>query len=239
MNLKCLLVDDEPLARAGMEEYVRSVPFLELSGVCADALQAQERLKQEPIDLLLLDVEMPHMTGIEFLKSLKNPPMAILTTAFSEYALEGFELDVIDFLVKPIPYERFLKAVTKARDLREFRLAPAGSTTLAPAYTFVKSNGKMERVYFEDILFVEAMQNYVIIHESSHRLILYMTLAAMEQQLPADRFMRVHKSFLVALGRVNTIDGHDLVIGSHRIPVSRTLREEVSRRIIGKDRLSR
>ena len=131
MNLKCLLVDDEPLARAGMEEYVRSVPFLELMGVCPDALVAQERLQQIPIDLLLLDIQMPHMTGIEFLKSLKNPPMTILTTAFSEYALEGFELDVIDFLVKPIPYERFLKAATKARDLREFRSA-GGSATMAP-----------------------------------------------------------------------------------------------------------
>lgn len=239
MKLKCLLVDDEPLARAGMEEYVSSVPFLELVGVCTDALQAQELLRQAPVDLLLLDVEMPHMTGIEFLKSLKPPPMAILTTAFSEYALEGFELDVIDFLVKPIPYERFLKAVTKARDLREFRSAPGGTTSLAPAYTFVKSGGKMERVYFDDILFVEAMQNYVIIHEGGHRLIVYMTLAAMEEQLPIDRFMRVHKSFIVALGRVNTIDGHDLVIGSHRIPVSRSLREEVSRRIIGDDRLRR
>lgn len=235
MKLRCLIVDDEPLARKGMVEYVTQVPFLELAGTASRTSEAGEKLN-EGVDLMLLDIQMPKQTGLEFLRTLKEPPLVIITTAFNEFALQGFELDVVDYLVKPIPFERFTKAVTKARDYFLYRQNPK---QVAEDDLFVKSNGKLERVRLGEILFVEAMQNYVIIHRASGKLIVYMTMSGLERQLPSDRFMRVHKSFLVSLPNVNTIEGHTLFVGSHKIPVSRTLREEVTRRIVGKDQLRR
>lgn len=236
MNLRCLIVDDEPLARKGMEEYVSAVPFLELTGTASRTSEAAEILKAGNTDLLLLDIQMPNQTGIEFLRSLSEPPLVILTTAFDEFALEGYELDVVDYLVKPIPFDRFMKAVVKARDYFLYKRNPQQPLE---DYLFVKSGGKLERVRMNDILFVEAMQNYVILHRASGKLIVYMTLSGLERQLPSDRFMRVHKSFLVSLPHVDTIDGHTLHIGANRVPVSRALREEVTKRIIGKDQLRR
>lgn len=235
MKLRCLIVDDEPLARKGMVEYVSQIPFLELAGTASRTSEAGEKLN-EGVDLMLLDIQMPKQTGLEFLRSLGQPPLVILTTAFDEFALQGFELDVVDYLVKPIPFERFTKAVTKARDYFLYRKDPKQAPD---DNLFVKSNGKLERVRLGEILFVEAMQNYVIIHRASGKLIVYLTMSGLERQLPSDRFMRVHKSFLVSLANVNTIEGHTLFIGPHRIPVSRTLREEVTRRIVGKDQLRR
>lgn len=236
MKLRCLIVDDEPIARKGMAEYVSQVPFLELAGTASRTSEAADRLNAEVVDLLLLDIQMPGQTGLEFLRTLKQPPLVIITTAFDEFAIQGFELDVVDYLVKPIPFERFLKAAIKANDYFAFRRNPEQSVE---DQLFVKSNGKLERVRISEILFVEAMQNYVIIHRPAGKLIVYMTLSGLERQLPADRFMRVHKSFIISLPHVNTIEGHTLFLGPHRIPVSRTLREEVTRRIVGKDQLRR
>lgn len=235
MKLKCLIVDDEPIARQGMEDYVRGVDFLDLAGVASDTREASALLARTPVDLMLLDIQMPHQTGLEFLRAQSNPPLVILTTAYSEYALEGFELDVVDYLVKPIPFDRFVRAVTKARDYAEYRRrSQPGKNEL-----FVKSAGRLERVEIGEILFVESMQNYVIIHRPSGKLIVYMTLAGMMEQLPAERFMRVHKSFAVSLPHVSSIEGHTLMIGAHQIPVSRTLREEAVQRIVGGKQVKR
>lgn len=236
MKLRCLIVDDEPLARKGMQEYVSQVPFLDLLGSTTNTAETAERLKTESVDLLLLDIQMPRQSGIDFLRNLANPPLVILTTAFDSYALEGYELDVVDYLVKPIPFDRFLKAVTKARDYFHYRSHPEQPPE---DHLFVKSNGKLERVQLREILFVEAMQNYVVIHRPGGKLMVYLTLSGLERQLPVDRFMRVHKSFLVSLAHVQTIEGHTLHIGQHHIPVSRALREEVTRRIVGRDQLRR
>jgi DNA-binding LytR/AlgR family response regulator len=219
-----------------MQEYVSRVPFLELTGVASNASEARDHLKARAADLLLLDIEMPGESGLELLRSLENPPLVILVTAFDAYALQGFELDVVDYLVKPVLFERFLKAATKAREYHLYRSQPG----IASAdYVFVKSNGKLEKVLFQEILYVEAMQNYVVINRPAGKLIVYMTLSGLERQLPEARFMRVHKSFLVALDKVSTIEGHTLHITGQRIPVSRILREEVTRRIVGQDRLRR
>ncbi|MBL7850663.1 MAG: response regulator transcription factor [Cyclobacteriaceae bacterium] len=235
MKLRCLIVDDEPLARKGMEDYVRAVDFLELAGVAADAAEADSLLRRMPFDLMLLDVQMPRQSGLQFLRSLKDPPLVILTTAFSEFALEGYELDVVDYLVKPIPFDRFLKAVVKAKDYAAFlRHKEPSSKTL-----FVKSGGRLERISIDEILFVEGLQNYVVIHRATGKLIVYMTLSGMMAQLPEDRFMRVHKSYVVALPEVSTIEGHTLILGDHRIPVSRTLKDEVVKRIVGANRMKR
>lgn len=237
MKLTCLVIDDEPLARKGMAEFVHEVEFLDLKGACGSAAEASSMLQRHSIDLLLLDIQMPLLSGLEFLRTLKNPPMAILTTAFSEYALEGYGLDVVDYLLKPIPFDKFLRAVQKAMDFHQLRQRT--SATPARDYIFVKSNGKYERVAFRDILFVESMQNYVIIHLSNQRLIVYMTLAGIEAELPPNEFMRVHKSFIVGVTHVTTIENHEIVMQQSRIPISRALKDAVVKRILGDNLLSR
>jgi DNA-binding LytR/AlgR family response regulator len=238
MKLNCLIIDDEPLARKGIAEYVKEIEFLHAVGECGSAAEAANVIAIHAVDLLLLDIQMPRLTGIEFLKTLSHPPMAIITTAYSEYALEGYSLDVIDYLVKPIPFDRFLKAVQKAYDFHQLRhreILPA----ITPDYFFVKSNGKFERVAFSDILYVESMQNYVLIHLPGQTLIVYMTLAGLEAQLPPRRFMKVHKSFIVAIEQVRSIENNDIIIGQSRIPISRSLKDEVMKRILGDNLLSR
>src|SRR6187549_2336548 len=209
MKLRTLVVDDEPLARKGMVEYVNEVPFLSLAGECASAAQASALLAQGGVDLLLLDIQMPRLTGIDFLKTLSNPPMTIFTTAYTEYAMEGYALDVIDYLVKPIPFDRFLKAVQKAHDFQQMKKRQDGEVH---NYFFAKSNGRYERIFFDDVLFVESMQNYVIIHLPAQKHIVYMTLASVQEQLPSSRFIKVHKSYVVAAEKVKAIDNNELII---------------------------
>jgi DNA-binding LytR/AlgR family response regulator len=232
MKLRCLVVDDEPMARQGMVEYIRETDFLQLQAEASNATEAAAKLAGGDIDLILLDIQMPGMTGLEFLRTLKNPPMVIITTAFSEFALEGFELDVMDYLVKPIPYNRFLKAVTKARDFKALKTQDAASVPVVN-FMFVKSNGKFERILFDDIRLVEAMQNYVIVHVNNQKLVVYMTMNGMEAQLPTATFMRVHKSFIVPITRVQAIQNHELIIEQFKVPVSRTLYDAVCNRILG------
>ena len=236
MKLRTLVIDDEPLARKGMVEYVNEVSFLTLSGECSSAAQASSHLADGEVDLLLLDIQMPRLSGIDFLKTLSKPPMTILTTAFTQYAMEGYALDVIDYLVKPIPFDRFLKAVQKAHDFHSLRQRQGSQHS---DYFFAKSNGRYERIFFDDILFVESMQNYVIIHLPLQKHIVYMTLAGVQEQLPPDSFIKVHKSYVVAAKKVATIDNNELVIQQHRIPISRNLREEVVKRIMGDNLLQR
>lgn len=237
MKLNCLIIDDEPLARKGIAEYVNEIEFLQLAGECGSAAEAANFIASKPVDLLLLDIQMPRLTGIDFLKTLTRPPMAIITTAYSEYALEGYSLDVIDYLVKPIPFDRFLRAVQKAFDFHQ--LKSRGIPRNSPEYFFVKSNGKYERVAFSEILYVESMQNYVLIHLPGQKLIVYMTLAGLEAQLPPRRFMKVHKSFVVSIEQVNSIENNEIIIRQSRIPISRALKDDVMKRILGDNLLSR
>ena len=237
MKLNCLLVDDEPIARKGMADYVAETDFLHLVGMCDGASQASEVLGKTEVHLILLDIQMPGKTGIEFLKSLPSPPMVIITTAYSEFALEGYALDVMDYLVKPISYERFLKAAIKARDFKQMKAK--GREQQVPDYFFVKCDGKYERIVFDEILYVEAQQNYIMIHLRESKLMVYMTLSGIEEQLPKDRFLKVHKSFLVAMNKVDAIEGNEIIIFRSRVPISRSLRDGVMKRIIGDNLLSR
>jgi DNA-binding LytR/AlgR family response regulator len=236
MKLNCLIIDDEPVARKGLAEYAKDVEFLNVVAQCENAMKASTFLQEGKIDLLFLDIQMPKLSGVDFLKSLKNPPMTIFTTAFSEYALEGYSLDVIDYLIKPISFERFLKAVHKAYDFYKMKNNAVQATE---NYFFVKSNGRIEKVDFSEILYVESLQNYVTIHTKDRKLITYLTLSGLESQLPADRFMKVHKSFLVASAKIESIDGNELIIGKARVPISRTLKDEVLQKIVGKNLLKR
>ncbi|HZG22983.1 MAG TPA: LytTR family DNA-binding domain-containing protein [Chitinophagaceae bacterium] len=232
MKIKCLVIDDEPLARKGMQEYIAEIDFLELTQTCENAMQANAFLHHQEINLIFLDIEMPKLSGIDFLKQLKKPPAVILTTAYSNYALESYELDVIDYLVKPISFQRFFKAVMKAKD---FLAAKSGENLDAAAskgYFFVKVNNKFEKVHYEEVLFVEALQNYVAIHLARKKLVSYITLSNIEKQLPATLFMRVHKSYIVALDKIGAIELHSVLIGSTKIPVSRTLKEKLRLRVV-------
>lgn len=230
LKLKCLVVDDEPIARKGMEEYVQEIAFLHLAGTCENAVRAATFLSEQAVDLILLDIRMPRLSGIDFLKTLKEPPMVILTTAYSEYALEGYSLDVIDYLVKPIAFDRFLKAVQKAHDFQALRVRQEARPV---DYFFIKCDHKYERVNYADVLYVEAMQNYCIVHTRDHKLITYITLSGLEEKLPADRFLKVHKSFIVALDKIKSVDGSEIVVGAARVPISRTLKDEVMNKIVG------
>ncbi len=229
MNLRCLIVDDEPMARKGLEEYVKDIPFLELAGTCESAMRAKEFLLQNKVDLMLLDINMPQVTGIEFLKSLENPPLVIFTTAHPDYALDSYEMDVMDYLVKPIMFERFQKAVQKAQEYHTLRV----STKTAADFFFIKCDHVFEKVFFNDVLYVEAMQNYCILHTVARKLIAYITLSGLEEKLPATRFMKVHKSYIVNLEKVTALDGNDLFINKAQIPISRNLKEDVMKRVMG------
>jgi len=229
-NITCIITDDEPFARKGLQGYIEKIGFLDLKGVCEDALQLSNLLQQQPVDLLFLDIQMPHITGIEFIRALSNPPKVIFTTAFEQYALQGFELDVIDYLLKPISYERFLKAAWKARDF--FALRDVKSNNPVVPYMFAKSNGRLEKINFEEILFIEGMENYVSVYFENKKLIVHTTLKSLLEKLPAGQFIQTHKSYIVAINKVESIEGNTIHIKKHQVPVSKYLREEVLARIV-------
>lgn len=235
MNLTCLIVEDEPLARNLITDYVRKVHYLNLIEACSSPLQAIEILRNQSIDLLFLDIQMPELTGISLLKALQKKPMVILTTAYSEYALEGYELDVVDYLLKPITFERFLRAVDKASQRQANNSTPV--STVAPAYStitdstqpfvFIKDGTKLVKVRWDDILFIEGLKDYVTIHTKQQKVVTLQRLKALEEQLPADKFIRVHHSFIVALEAIDHIHKGEVQIGSTMIPISDSYKKAV------------
>jgi DNA-binding LytR/AlgR family response regulator len=238
MLLSCVIIDDEPLARKGMKEYIQDVEFLQLAGEFDNPMKAIELLLREKIDLLFLDIQMPKMTGVDFARSLSNVPMVIFTTAYPQYAVDGFELDAVDYLVKPFSFDRFCKAVMKARRMKESAPGVAGGVTSDESpeqdHFFIKCDNKLVRIRLDEVLFVEAMQNYVAVHTAGKKYISYLTLHGVEEFLPPGRFIRTHKSFIVAAGKVESIEGNEIRIGPHRIPISRTERESVLRQLLPK-----
>ena len=238
MKLACLIIDDEPVARKGIEEYIAEVEFLELVAQCENPLKAATYLNEQTIDLIFLDIHMPKLSGIEFLKGLRHPPLVIFTTAYSDYALEGYSLDVVDYLMKPITFERFLKAAQKAFEVHQMKKLAAEHKTHSD-YFFVKCESKYEKVNYVDVRYVESLQNYVIVHTPTKKLITYMTLASFETQLPKDQFLKVHKSFIVSIAGIKSIDGNEIIIGDTRIPISRNLKDQVVNRIIGNNLFKR
>ncbi|SKB63088.1 LytR/AlgR family response regulator transcription factor [Macellibacteroides fermentans] len=220
MKLKCIITDDEPIARKGLQSYVERINFLELVGVCEDAIQLNNQLKSQQADLLFLDIEMPYMTGIELLNSLSNPPKVIITSAYAEYAIKGYDLEVSDYLLKPISFDRFLKAVNKAYDQ-----LISSQTPVVQDYLFVKTSLKLEKIRFNDMRFIEGVENYVAIYSSDGKIITHTTLRTILQKLPPERFVQVHKSYLVNIDKIDSIEGNLLGIGKNKIPLSRTYKE--------------
>lgn len=228
MNISCLIVEDEPLARNLLTEYVRKVPYLDLVKACSGPLEAMEILRTTNVDLLFLDVQMPEITGISFLKSLRKKPLVILTTAYSEYALEGYELDITDYLLKPITFERFLKAVDKVnqRISTGTTAAPEKPATEAPSpFIFVKDGTKLVKIRWDDILYVEGLKDYVTIHTRTQKVISLQRLKVLEEQLPSDKFIRVHNSFIVALDAIDSVHKDRIQIGAASVPVGDTYKK--------------
>ncbi len=229
--INCLVVDDEPIAREGMMEYIRQIDYLNPVAQCKSAAEAASLLKKNKIDLVFLDIQMPKLTGIEFVKALADPPLIIFTTAYTEYALEGFELDVVDYLLKPISFARFLKSAEKALN---FMHAREKEVIITDDFFFIKCNGKIEKITMADVICIEAMANYVIIYTLQKKYITYLTFSGIGGQLPAHLFVQIHKSFLVAISAIETIDGNEIVTSLMRLPFSKSYKEDVMSRIDSK-----
>lgn len=232
-TIKCLIVDDEPLAREGLASYVEKIPFLTLVDLCQNALEANQRLTETRIDLIFLDINMPQLSGMDFLKTLQNPPQVVITTAYREFAIESFELDVIDYLIKPISFQRFLKACNKVKQQIELQQQGQNSHAIAENHFFIKEDGKLIKIHFDDMLYVEGLKDYVFIHTKTARHLALISLKAVEMQLPPTNFLRTHRSFIVALDKVEEIDGNQLLIQEKQVPVSRSMRDEVYERVVG------
>ena len=224
--LNCLIVDDEQLARRLVRSYCERLPDLVVRGEAANPVAALSVLREASIDLIFLDIEMPGMTGLDLIRSLPRPPAVILTTAYPDHALEGFELDVVDYLLKPFSFERFVRSVSKAREYR-FRDAPG---TRGPAHLLVRADRKTYRIPYADILYIESLREYVAYHTPEGRKVALGSLKQLEEMLPPG-FLRVHKSFIVAADKVEALDGNELLIGAARIPVGGSYRELVKERL--------
>ena len=241
MTLNCIIVDDEPLARNLMREYVSKVPFLSLQATCKNALEAMDALRQHSIDLMFLDIQMPYLTGVSFLRSLQKKPLVIFTTAYSEYALESYELDVVDYLLKPITFERFLKAVDKAGQLVNATRSPeAPSVSIVQeagrTFMFVKDGTKLVKVELEKILFIEGLKDYVTIHTRDQKIVTLQRLKNLESIIPSDTFVRIHNSYIVSLKAIDVVHTNDVQIGNHMLPISDTYKKSF-REFIEKNQL--
>jgi len=228
--LNCVIIEDEPLARNLLIDYVKKVPSLNLIEAFSNPLAAMETLRSASIDLLFLDVQMPEITGISLLKILKKKPLVVLTTAYSQYALEGYELDVADYLLKPITFERFLKAVDKVTQRLESSapviqpVTPEQSTS-ATAFIFVKDGTKLVKVKLDDILYIEGLKDYVTIYTTSHKVVTLQRLKALEEQLPSNKFIRIHNSYIVSLDAIDVIQKNEVQIKGVVLPVGDTYRK--------------
>ncbi len=229
-QLNCLIIDDEPLARQGLEKYAQEIEFLNIKGVCKNAIQANTILQAESIDLLFLDIEMPMLSGIDFLKTTANAPAVIFTTAYSQYALDGYQFDVIDYLLKPISFERFLQAANKALRLLNTNKE---STTEEAAYIFVKTDKQLVKIMLADILYVEGMQNYIIIHTSKEKIMALVPLKNIFELLSDQEFIQIHKSFIVAKNKVESIVGNQVSIAGKLLPISTRMKKEVLGKLTG------
>jgi DNA-binding LytR/AlgR family response regulator len=226
---KVLIVDDEPLAQKVLQRFISLVDSLELVGLCSNAIEASNALRNQPVDLLFLDIRMPELSGLDLLKIIKNPPKVILTTAYAEHALESYEFGVMDYLVKPIAFDRFLRAINKVVPTLQANTPPLMPTpVLKPSnYLFVKSDRKIYKIDYPEIKYVEAFGNYVKIH-TTHKIVLAQeTLTNLEKSLPAEHFLRIHKSYIVSIHFINLVDGNSLFVENVELPIGQLYKQRV------------
>lgn len=234
MPIKCLILDDEELARTLLKTYANRLPHLEIAGQCKDPLEAIPFLQKTTIDLLFLDIQMPELTGIEFLKTLPQKPVVIFTTAYPDYALDGFSLDAIDYLLKPFSFERFIQAVNKATELLQSRrvarglaLPPTATNLVDKKHIVVRSEHKIFRIHYEDIFFIQSMREYVAFYTKNGRILSLNSLKKLEIELPSSQFIRIHKSYIIAIDKVELLDGNMLQINKEKLPIGANFKEEV------------
>ena len=226
MKVRCLIVDDEPVARKGIEEYIEKTPNLECVISLGSAHKALEYLEHNEVDIMFLDIQMPDMTGLDLMKVLNNPPQVIFTTAHREFALEGFELNAVDYLLKPISYNRFLKAVQKT-------LSKKIKASIQKDHIFIKCDGLIVKILLDEVLFIETAKDYIFIHTLNKKHLTLISLRQIQESLPEAKFMKVHRSYIVGLQHVEKIEGNLLYVKNHKIKISRLLKTEVYNRIIG------
>jgi DNA-binding LytR/AlgR family response regulator len=229
--LKCIAIDDESLALDLVEDNIAKVPFLKLEARCRNAFEAIEYLQNNPVDLIFLDIQMPGLTGVQFLEGLTQKPMVIFVTAYQQYALEGFNLDVIDYVLKPISFERFLKASHKALDYFKSKLALQGNVVKADVkvdYIFIHADYSLMKIMLEDILYIEGLKDYIKIHVRNQKypIVCRMTMKLISEKLPSDEFLRIHKSFIVSLKKIESIRNQKVKIGENHIPLSDSYSEQ-------------
>lgn len=235
MKIKCLIVDDEPLAHRVIERYSENVPFLEIVAKCFNAIEAIEVMHNQQVDLIFLDINMPKLSGMEFLKTLKNPPLVIITTAYAEYAIQGYEMDVVDYLMKPFSFERFFRAIQKAEDIIRSKELPVHEVKEAVSseeeYIFIKSSKKTYKVNLNEILYIEALGDYVKIFTTERMIVSYQSLKNIEVMLPQRTFPRIHKSFIISLPKIDLIEGNHVKIKERLIPVGTNFKAEFDKLI--------
>lgn len=238
-KLRCLIVDDEPVAIQGLALYISKLDFLEVVRTCPSAIEAEEILKMDQIDLMFLDINMPHLTGIEFLETLKNVPLTILTTAYSEYALDGYRLNVVDYLLKPIGFQRFFQAVSKARDIFISRLLLQQPEHSPSSCLFVRQGDHFTQISWENILYIEGMQNYAKLHFKDKILTIHQTMISLEEILPKNFFFRIHRSYLVNISHIDSVSGNRLFLNGKELPIAGAKREELYNHVIFKNLISK
>ncbi|HTD94673.1 MAG TPA: LytTR family DNA-binding domain-containing protein [Chitinophagaceae bacterium] len=226
-HYKCIVVEDEPLAAEVLTDYIRQVPFLQLQGICSDAIYAMEMLQREPIDLIFLDIHLPKIKGLDFIKALKNPPQVIVTSAYMEYAIQGYEVNVVDYLLKPFEFSRFLMAVNK---LKSQTTREANPIQMAPGerkYLFFNISKKKVKIFLDDILYIESLKEYVRITTHEKSIMTKFQLGEMEELLSRQDFLRVHRSFIVARHKIEAFSATEVEIAGKPIPVGRSYKELV------------
>ena len=250
--MNAIIVDDEPLARDVLETYLERMPDVNLVATCSNAFEANQALKDNQVDLMFLDIQMPQLTGMDFLRTLQNPPMVIFTTAYSEYAIEGFELDALDYLLKPISFDRFVKAVNRAKEQKNLQTGGTADTANAPKddassenaleedFIFVKADKKLIKVNYDDILYIEGLKDYVIIRCNDSRVITLQTMKSLEARLPSKIFKRIHRSYIINMSKVEAVMGNMIEItekgAKKHLPIGKNYREELQG-MVNKNRL--
>lgn len=238
-KLRCLIVDDESIAIKGIVNYISRLDFLEVTASCSSAIEAAGLLNRMEIDLMFLDINMPHLSGMEFLESLEKAPLTIITTAYSEYALEGFRLQVVDYLMKPIAFQRFFQAATKAQSMFRSQLILQSSSEEAKTHMYVRQGDSYVQIAWEDILYAEGMQNYLKLHFKEKVLIIHQTMTLLEEMLPQEAFFRIHRSYLVNLAQIESIAGGRVFINKKELPLAKGRQEKLLSKVVYRNLISK